>query len=344
MNSDPSPSTVERASEASALALTLRALRPFLASGEVMEICINRPNEAFLETRDGWRREHLPFADFEWCSRLAKLTANYSQQRIDATAPLLSASLPSGERVQIVIPPATTAGCVAIAIRRPAEQVWSIEDLASRGIFRRTRHAGEMLDEPEEQLLRLLAASEFEAFMRLAVHSRKNIVVSGPTGSGKTTFTKALIREIPADERLVTIEDAQELVLDRHPNHVRLFYSKDDQGVARVSPKQLLEACLRMKPDRILLAELRAEEAFDYLRNVNSGHPGTITSVHATSAELAFEQLVLLFKQNQSGRELARSDIKSLLFLLIDVVIQFGVDRHERFIKEIWYDPERKRQ
>jgi type IV secretion system protein VirB11 len=344
MNSDPSPSTVERASDASALALTLRALRPFLAHNDVMELCINRPNEVFLETRDGWRREQLAFADFEWCSRLAKLVANASHQRIDATAPLLSASLPSGERVQIVMPPATTPGCVAIAIRRPAEQVWSIEDLASRGIFRRTRHAGEMLDETEQQLLRLLAASEFEAFMRLAVHSRKNIVVSGPTGSGKTTWTKALIREIPSDERLVTIEDAQELVLDRHPNHVRLFYSKDDQGVARVSPKQLLEACLRMKPDRILLAELRAEEAFDYLRNVNSGHPGSITSVHAASAELAFEQLVLLVKQNQSGRELARSDIKSLLYLLIDVVIQFGVEHHERFIKEIWYDPERKRR
>jgi len=344
MSSDPSQSTIERAADSSALSLTLRALRPLLARADVMEICINRPNEAFLETRGGWHRERLNFADFEWCSRLAKLVANSSQQRIDATSPLLSACLPSGERVQIVMPPATTAGCVAIAVRRPAEQVWSIEELASRGIFRRTRHAGCALDETEEQLLSLLSASQFEAFMRLAVRSRKNILVSGPTGSGKTTWTKALIREIPSDERLVTIEDAPELVLDRHPNHVRLFYSKDDQGVARVSPKQLLESCLRMKPDRILLAELRAEEAFDYLRNVNSGHPGSITSVHATSAELAFEQLVLLVKQNQSGRELARNDIKSLLYLLIDVVIQFGVDRHERFIKEIWYDPERKRR
>ena len=99
-----------------------------------------------------------------------------------------------------------------------------------------------------------------------------------------------------------------------------------------------------MKPDRILLAELRAGEAFDYLRNVNSGHPGSITSMHAASAELAFEQLVLLVKQNPGGRELARSDIKSLLYLLIDVVIQFGVESHERFIKEIWYDPERRRR
>jgi type IV secretion system protein VirB11 len=328
----------------SALALTLRALRPMLSNPEVTELCINRPLEGFLETSAGWRREPLPFADFDWCSRLAKLVANSTQQRIDATSPLLSASLPSGERVQIVIPPATSAGCVAITIRRPADRVWSIEELASRGIFRKARAAGGNLDDTEQELLRLLASSDYEEFMRLAVRSRKNILVSGPTGSGKTTWTKALIREIPSDERLVTIEDAQELVLDRHPNHVRLFYSKDDQGVARVTPKQLLESCLRMKPDRILLAELRAEEAFDYLRNVNSGHPGSITSVHATSAELAFEQLVLLVKQNQGGRDLARGDIKSLLYLLIDVVIQFGVERHERYIKEIWFDPGRKRR
>ena len=180
--------------------------------------------------------------------------------------------------------------------------------------------------------------------MRLAVRSRKNILVSGPTGSGKTTWTKALIREIPSDERLITIEDAKELVLDQHPNHVRLFYSKDDQGLSRVTPKQLLESCLRMKPDRILLAELRSEEAFDYLRNVNSGHPGSITSVHAASAELAFEQLVLLVKQSRGGEGLARADIKNLLYLLVDVVIQFGVERHQRFIKEIFYDPERKRR
>ena len=329
---------------ASALELNLRALRPILSDPEVTEVCINRPREAFVETRRGWERRALPFADFAWCRRLAKLIANSTRQRVDEATPLLSAALPTGERAQIVLPPATTAGTVAITLRRPSDTVWSIEDLARRGIFRSTRRSTATLDETERELLRLLEAQEYEAFMRLSVASHKNILVSGPTGSGKTTWTKALIREIPHQERLVTIEDAQELVLDTHPNHVRLFYSKDDQGLARVTPKQLLESCLRMKPDRILLAELRAEEAFDYLRNVNSGHPGSITSIHAGSCELAFEQLVLLVKQSAGGRELARRDIKSLLYLLIDVVIQFGVERHERFIKEIWYEPERRRR
>lgn len=330
--------------EFSSLELTLKALRPLLDDSRITELCINRPGEVFLETRSGWQRQALPFADFPWCLRLAKLVANSTRQRVDEESPLLSASLPTGERIQIVLPPATTAGCVAITIRRPSDQVWSLADLADSGVFRRARSANGALDDTETRLLQLLAEHEYEAFMRLAVTSRKNILVSGPTGSGKTTYTKALIREIPGHERLVTIEDARELVLDRHPNHVRLFYSKDDKGLARVTPKQLLESCLRMKPDRILLAELRAEEAFDYLRNVNSGHPGSITSVHAASAELAFEQMVLLVKQSRGGQELARADIKNLLYLLVDVVIQFGVENHERFVKEIWYDPERKRR
>jgi type IV secretion system protein VirB11 len=341
MSLRPQP-TEATVANASALELNLRALRPILTRSDVTELCINQPGVAFLETREGWQREAIPFADFEWCRRLAKLVANSTRQRVDEETPLLSASLPSGERIQIVLPPATSAGCVAISIRRPSDQVWSIDELSASGIFRSTRRAGEALDDTETELLKLLQDENYEAFMRLAVISRKNILVSGPTGSGKTTWTKALIREIPSEERLITIEDAQELVLDRHPNHVRLFYSKDDQGLARVTPKQLLESCLRMKPDRILLAELRSEEAFDYLRNVNSGHPGSITSVHAASAELAFEQLVLLVKQSRGGQELPRADIKQLLYLLVDVVIQFGVERHQRFIKEVWFDPARK--
>jgi type IV secretion system protein VirB11 len=332
------------AREASALEFALRPLRPFLSGEDVTELCINRPGEIYLESSGGWRRQSLEVADLAWCRRLAKLIANSTRQRVDESAPLLSAWLPGGERVQIVLPPATTAGCVAITIRRPAGQLWSIGDLAAQGSFRATRSDGSGGDETEPELRRLLAAREFPAFLSLAVKSHKNILVSGPTGSGKTTWTKALIREIPAHERLVTIEDAHELVLDRHPNHVRLYYSKDEQGLARISPRKLLEASLRMRPDRILLAELRAAEAYDYLRNVNSGHPGSVTSVHAASAELAFEQLVLLVKQSDGGRGLSRMEIRSLLYLLVDIVIQCGVERHRRFISEIWYAPERRLQ
>lgn len=342
----PMPSAAARPNtrhESSALDLTLRALRPILARPDVTEVCVNRPGEAFIETRRGWERESIAFADLDWCRRLAKLVANSTAQRIDEESPLLSASLPSGERIQIVIPPATTPSTVAITIRRPSEGVWSVHELAQTGLFRRCVPSSGELDETERVLIQLHKAREFEEFLRIAVRARKNIVVSGATGSGKTTFTKGLILEIPPDERLVTIEDAKELVLDRHPNSVRLYYSKDGQGQARIAAKQLLESCLRMRPDRILLAELRSDEAYYYLRNVNSGHPGSITSVHASSAQLAFEQLMLLVKESPGGRDLAREDIKSLLYMLVDVVVQFGVERHERYVREVWYDPARKR-
>ncbi len=327
--------------ERSALALTLRDLDPLLAVEGVTELCINQPGEAFVESAHGWERVPLTFAGYDWCLRLCKLVANATQQRIDEQSPLLSASLPGGERIQLAMPPATSARTVSITIRKPAPGSWSLDELAHKGIFARTQHAGHGADPWRQQLVSLLECGDYVEFMRLAVVTKQNILVSGPTGSGKTTLTKALIREIPSHERLITIEDAQELVLDRHRNHVRLFYSKGGQGRSRVTSKQLLEACLRMKPDRILLAELRAEEAFDYLRNVNSGHPGSITSIHAASAELAFEQLVLLVKQHEAGREMSRGDIRQLLGTLVDVVIQFGVEGHIRYIKEIWYGPAR---
>jgi type IV secretion system protein VirB11 len=327
--------------ERSALALTLRDLDPVLAGEGVTELCINRPGEAFVESAVGWQRISLPFASYEWCLRLCKLVANATQQRIDEQSPLLSASLPGGERIQVVMPPATQPQTVSVTIRKPAPRTWSVEELAEKGIFGRTQHSGGGVDPLQRELVALLQRRDYVDFMKLAVASKQNMLVSGPTGSGKTTWTKALIREIPAHERLISIEDAQELVLDRHPNHVRLFYSKGGQGRSRVTPKQLVEACLRMKPDRILLAELRAEEAFDYLRNVNSGHPGSITSIHAASADLAFEQLVLLVKQNEAGREMSREDIRQLLVTLVDVVIQFGVAGPVRYIKDIWYGPAR---
>lgn len=340
----PIASPTQGAREAqTSLAMTLRPLAPWLSRSEVTEICINRPGELFVESQSGWQREALPIATFDWCMRLAKLVAHSTHQRIAEDAPLLSATLPGGERIQIVLPPAASAGTITMAIRRPSPCTWSLEELAARGVFRRTRSACDALDSSEESLLRLLAARNFEQFLHLAVQARKNIVVSGATGSGKTTFTRALIRDIPTHERLITIEDAAELTLDHHPNHVRLFYSKGGQSGVSVTPKQLLECSLRLRPDRILLAELRAEEAWDYLRSVASGHPGSITSIHASSATLAFEQLTLLVQQSRAGAALAPGDIQRLLYQLVDVVVQFGRDGRDRFITELWYEPARKR-
>ena len=321
----------------SALTQFLVGLRPLLDDPELTELCINRPYEAFVERASGWTRVPLPFASYDWCSQIARLIAAATQQRVCPETPLLSASLPSGERVQIVLPPATPPGQVAITIRKPSDRVMGLDELSATGMFQKCEIGIRRPCEKDGYLHALYNQGNVMGFLKAAVRARKNILVSGPTGSGKTTLTKGLLLEIPPEERLITLEDARELVLDQHPNSVRLFYSKDGQGQAGVTPKQLLEACLRMRPDRILLAELRGEEAYYYLRNVNSGHPGSITSVHASSARLAFEQLTLLVKESPAGRDMKREDIQSLLHQLIDIVVQCGVERQQRFVKEIWF-------
>src|SRR5271167_301667 len=328
---------------ASSLTHTLAPLRPILDNPRVTEVCINRPQEVFIQSYDGWTTEALPFADFYWCRDFAKLVGSATKQRVDEVTPILSATLPTAERVQFVLPPATLAHRVSITIRRPSTKVRTLEELAAGGLFAQCLDATEELDPGEKELLALKARHEYAEFIRLAVRLRKNIIVSGSTGTGKTTTTNALLLEVPAGERLITIEDAEELVLQRHPNHVRLLYSKGGQGLAKVTPKLLLESCLRMRPDRVFLSELRSDEAFDYLR-VIAAHPGSITSVHGSTARLALVQIMLLVKQSEAGQSLQTEDVWNLLFSLVDVVMQFGFDGKHRFIKEVWYDPSVKRR
>jgi len=327
----------------SSLMHTLAPLRPILDNPRVTEVCINRPNEVFVQSYDGWTTHALPMADFYWCRDFAKLVGSATKQRVDEVTPILSATLPTAERVQFVLPPATLANRVSITIRRPSTKVRTLDELAAGGLFAQCLDATEELDPGERELLSLKARRDYAEFIRLAVQLRKNIVVSGSTGTGKTTTSNALILEVPAGERLITIEDAEELVLERHPNSVRLLYSKGAQGLAKVTPKTLLESCLRMRPDRVFLSELRGEEAFDYLR-VIAAHPGSITSVHGSSARLALVQIMLLVKQSEAGQSLDTQDVWNLLYSLVDVVMQFGFDGKNRFVKEVWYDPSAKRR
>ncbi len=314
-----------------------RPLADLLADAEVTELCLQRAGELFIERNRGWERLEVPWATDAWARHFARLVATATEQRVNAETPLLSAALPSGERVQIVLPPAAGPEGVVIAIRRPSMVRWSLQDLAAQGGFSAVETRGHLSAICSPELEHAFCSGRVETFLAAAVRARCNILVAGATGSGKTTLTKALIQEIPAGERLIGIEDAAELDFRGHRNSVRLFYSKADQGRARVAPKQLLEASLRLRPDRILLAELRGEEAYYYLRNVSSGHPGSITSIHAGSAELAFEQLALLVRESDAGRDLPLGEIQRLARAVIDVVV--CCDRHRgcRRVRQLWW-------
>lgn len=337
MNRDPAANTAM-----SAVETYLRPVRRLLA-GEVTEVVVNRPGEAWTEGREGWLRHAMPELTFDHLRMLAKLIATSTQQTISENAPVVSAALPSGERVQAIIPPAVPQGTVSLTIRKPSSLRLTLDDYEASGAFEAVDIGDHRRGAHETELLQLLEAGSIRRFLELAVASRLNIVVSGATGSGKTTIMKTLVDLIPANERLITIEDTPELDIRNQPNHVRLFYSKDGQGVSNATPKLLLESCLRMKPDRILLAELRSDEAFYFIRNVNSGHPGSITSIHATSPRLAIEQLMLLVKESDGGAHLSREDIKQLLYMLVDIVVQFSVVDGRRRVTGIYYEPDRKR-
>lgn len=324
----------------------LRCLEPIaelLAAPELTEIAINRPGEVFTESPRGWTRHERSGLEFPQLMNLATAAAAFTRQDIATDQPIVSTVLPFGERCQIVAPPAVPARTVSLTIRKVAPLTMTLDDFERRSLFADVRPANDSLSADEEELIRLKEAGQWRAFLERAVASRRNIVISGATGSGKTTLAKGLVALIPGHERLLTIEDTAELSVPQ-PNHVRLLYAKDGGGVAKIGPRELLESALRMRPDRILLQELRDGTAFYYLRNVNSGHPGSITTVHADSARLAFEQLTLLVKESAEGRELARDDIRRLLHLTVDVVVQMSRRDGRYRITEIYYDPEAKRR
>jgi len=333
--------------DATSVVAFLRPLREHLDGEGVLEVCINRPGELLIETVKGWRVVRAPAMTLERCLSLATAVATYCDQQVNQERPLLSATLPSGERIQFVIPPAVTRGTVSVTVRKPSHLIKRLDEFEQEGLFERTatitRTASNALQPFERELVALKESRRYADFLRLAVRNHQTIVVSGKTGSGKTTFMKGLVEEVPKHERLITIQDTAELTLPNHPNVVHLFYSKNAQGTARVTAKSLLEACLRMKPDRIFLAEVRGDECFSFVRLAASGHPGSITSVHAGSCALALEQMSLMIRESGAGGGLRMDEIKWLLGVVIDVIVQFDRDERGRFISELFYEPRRDR-
>lgn len=312
----------------------LAPIRPMLAGPGVTELVVNRPGEVGLEANHAWVWRAAPELTDAWLHTLAVAAAAATAQDVSAAHPVCSTTLPDGERCQIVLPPA--AAQVSLTIRKPPPAAPSIAESLFTGISA----AAPGRPDVDVAMADCRARGDWTGFFRAAVAGRRNILISGATGSGKTTFARGLVRLIPPGERLVTIEDARELEVP-HRNAVRLLYAKDGQGLAQVDARTLLESALRMRPDRILLHELRDEAAFFYLREVNTGHPGSITTLHADSAALAFEQLALLVRQSAAGRRLPRGEILGLLRGLVDVVVQTSREGGGFRVTEVWHEPRR---
>lgn len=330
------------AAEAKTVNLMLKPLRRFLDMPEVTEITINQPGEVFVKGFDGWELNKLPELNERHINSLITAVYSYNNIRERSIGSLL---MPDGSRCQIMRFPATIDGQVSFTIRKHSLVAFTLEELAESGAFEGWKDESFNLNPEdahgkgfssitpvEKDLLETKARGDIVGFLTKAVQNHKNIVIAGKTGSGKTTFAKALITKIPSDERIITIEDVHELHLPHHPNHLHLMFGN---AKGRATAFETLMSCMRLSPDRILLAELRGGETWEYLMSLNTGHPGGITTVHANGAVHTFDRIASLVKSSEVGRTIDLEAIKMVLYTTIDVVLYF--DR--RKLKEVFYDP-----
>ena len=308
----------------------LAPLAPWLARTDVTDIYINRAGEVWVETLGGdIETLACPALTEPVLARLSRQVAAASAQGISRAHPLLAASLPDGSRVQIAAPPATRGGH-AIAIRRHVAAKLSLEDYEDAEAFAGASTARVELERGER--LEPVAPNDVRVVLREAVRDKRNVLIAGGTSTGKTTFLNALLREIPADERLILIEDTPELEMT-HRNSVGLLAARSALGEAEVRAEDLLMAALRMRPDRIILGELRGAEAFTFLRAVNTGHPGSMTTIHADDPARAVEQLALLVLQ--AGSRLGREDVRHYVRTSIDVFVQLERQAGRRKVAQV---------
>ena len=299
----------------------LAPIRPWLDDDQVVEICANGPGEVWVERfgQSAMERHDVPELTEAAIRHLTERIAGHSGQSVNEEQPLLSAALPTGERFQGVMPPATTGGG-AFAIRKQVIKEMALDDYRKLGSFEKVETTAEgALSDVDRRLCEHLDAGRIEEFIRLAVVNSYSILLSGGTSSGKTTFLNAILKEVPTTDRIITIEDTRE-VKPIQGNYLPLVASKGDQGQARVTVETLLQAAMRLRPDRIFLGEIRGAEAYSFLRAINTGHPGSITTVHADSPAGAFEQLALMVMQ--AGLGLRREEIVHYIKSVLPIVIQ----------------------
>lgn len=327
------------------LAALLAPLDQFAHEG-VEEICINRPGECFVR-RDGRFESHAIPLDFDELYDIAVLAAAHGNQDVGPERPLLAVDLPDGSRLQAVIPPCVPDGTVSLTIRRHGSTIARLESLPRRYHTNRWNQWGKRHEARRQRNVRLLAlydAGDLIGFLAEAVRTRCTMLLTGATGSGKTTMLKTLLSIIDPGERLITIENAPELTI-MQPNHVRLLYSHGGQGTAKVTQKDLLEAYLRMRPDRGFVGELRdPEAAYTFVHEVGTGHPGSATTIHGNDAGQAFRRLFNLVKGSEAGRGYDDDTIIALLDGAIDIIVPFRERSGKFAVGEVWLRPDAERR
>lgn len=286
-------------------------LEPLLADDSVNDILVNGPEDVFIEVAGVLQRAHARFIDDDHIIRVIRRILAPLGRRLDESSPMVDARLPDGSRVNAIIPPIALDG-PSISIRKFTQKHLTAQDLVN---------SGSMTSECLDVLISL-------------VEGRRNILISGGTGTGKTTVLNLLSQYIPRDERVVTIEDSAELQLN-HPHIVRLeTRPANTEGSGLVAARDLVINALRMRPDRIILGEVRSGEIIELLQAMNTGHEGSMSSIHSNTARDALVRIETLLAVN--GYDAGERAISRLIGSSLDVIVQLArLPNGRRLIREV---------
>jgi len=315
----------------------LEPLRQFLDDPKVVEIAVNRPGHVYIERLGA---DHMQFHAIDVLTaaeiqNIGERVAGSTDQFISKSAPILSAALPTGERIQVVLPPAAPEGG-SISIRKQVVNNMDLEQYRDSGSLDKVSVAVGGLSGIDRQLIGYLQENRIYDFIHTAITQRISILISGGTSSGKTTFLNACLKSVHPQERILTLEDTRELFPPQR-NCVHLIASKGGQGTADVTIQHLLEASLRMRPDRLFVGEIRGAEAFSFLRAINTGHPGSMSTVHADTPLGAYEQIAMMMMQAGLSGGYAKQDLLSYIRMVIPIVIQLRREGGKRGVSEIFF-------
>ena len=316
----------------------LSPLQDFLDDDQVSEILINKPQEVFIEQNGNLIRFDIPVLTPQYLRRLFLLIANENKQTLSEHSPVLSGNLADGSRVQLVIPPASLHE--TLSIRKFTLKNISFKEYADFGFFTSALGVGlddSAQDHSNEELLRTLYHTKnWPEFIKQAILCKKNMIISGGTSSGKTTFLNSCVGQISLQERLITLEDTYEINIP-HRNIVRLKALKQvgDQD-HHVTMQDLVQASLRLRPDRLIMGEIRGREIFDFVSACSTGHSGSLATIHANNPKVAFMRMAQLYKLNQiSG--MSEEDIYKVLYEVIDIIVQLQKTDKGRRVVEVYY-------
>lgn len=327
----------------------LSLLTDYLDDQQVTEIQINRPGELWLRKKHTYFSEKVeaPGLTYALLLSLADVTASFKSLEVDRLSPILSAEIPvnledgipdfqrGAYRAEMILPPVVPERTIAMTIRKQSLVKMTLPIYEKQDAFRFVNRGVDDSPYSDELLQQLYKAGQWAEFLRGAVLARKNIAISAGTYCGKTTCLNALVQEIPAYERIVTIEDSREIE-PAQQNCVRLSYARHQAaGQAAVTPATLLRSCMRLTPDRVIMGEVRGPEAVEFLGMLNTGHKGTLTTIHTDSPAEMYDRFGELMDGHTS---MTREQVIERVKRRIDVVVQWKyTERDGRYISEILY-------